>query len=113
LKIIHKETGVFMDWLQSREIGPLIGQLGEKFVQISQKEMEHFFVGARQDASCRKFLEMMVNRIVNKLLHCVIKNIDTIAKDNGPTEAVNLVRSFVKQAEAMVSETNNRKDIKS
>ena len=113
MKIIHKEADIFMDWLRSREIGPLIGQLGEKFVQISQKEMEHFFVGVRQDASCRKFLEMMVNRIVNKMLHCVIKNVDTIAKDNSPTEAANMVRSFVKQAESIVSETNNRKDMKS
>ena len=113
MKIIHKEVDAFMNWLRAREIGPLIGQLGEKFVQISQKEMEHFFVGARQDASCRKFLEMMVNRIVNKLLHCVIKNVDTIAKDNSPSEAVKLVRSFVKQAEEIVSEANNRKDTNS
>jgi glutamyl-tRNA reductase len=113
MNIIHKEADIFMEWLQSMEIGPLIGQLGEKFVLISQKEMDHFFVGARRDASCRKLLEMMVNRILNKLLHCVIKNVDTIAKDNSPTEAANLVRSFVKQAEAIVSETNDRKDTKS
>ena len=108
MNIIHKEADIFMDWLHAREIGPLIGQLEEKFIQISQNEMERFFVGVRQDASCREFLEVMVNRIVNKLLHCVIKNVDTIAKENSPNEAAKLVNSFVKQAEAIASETDDK-----
>ena len=108
MNIIHKETDIFMDWLHAREIGPLIGQLEEKFVQISQNEMERFFVGVRQDACCREFLEIMVNRIVNKLLHCVIKNVNNIAKENDPAEATKLVSSFVKQAEAIASENNKR-----
>jgi len=33
----------------------------------------------------------MVNRVVNKLLHCVIKNVNTIAKENGATEAARLL----------------------
>ena len=98
-----------MEWLHAREIGPLIGQLEEKFLQISQNEMERFFVGVREEASCREFLEIMVNRIVNKLLHCVIKNVNNVAKEIDPTEAAKIVSNFVKHAEAIVSE-NNKKD---
>ena len=51
----------------------------------------------------------MVNRIVNKLLHCVIKNVNNVAKAIDPTEAAKIVSNFVKHAEAIVSE-NNKKD---
>ena len=111
MNIIHKDVDTFMEWLHAREIGPLIGQLEEKFVQISQNEMERFFVGVRQDASCRDFLEIMVNRIVNKLLHCVIKNVNNVAKEIDPTEATKLVNNFVRHAESIVSE-NSKKDTK-
>ena len=110
MKIVHEEVDIFMDWLHAREIGHLIGQLGDKFIQISQGEMEKFFVGVRQDASCREFLEMTVNRIVNKLLHCVIKNVNTIAKENSPAEAEKFVSTIVKQAKTIASETNDKTD---
>jgi glutamyl-tRNA reductase len=110
IKIIQEEVAVFMDWLGASEIGPLIGQLEEKFIQISQHEMERFFVGVRQEASCREVLEKMVGRIVNKLLHCVIKNVDTVARENGPTEAARLVDRIVRQAEAITSDSGDKKD---
>ncbi len=110
MKIIQEDVNVFVDWLGAREIGPLIGQLEEKFAQISQNEMERFFVGVRQDASCREVLETMVNRIVNKLLHCVIKNVDTVAREKGPMEAVKLVNRIVRQAEAITTESSDKKD---
>lgn len=113
MKIIQEDVDIFMDWLGAGEIGPLIGQLEEKFIQISQNEMERFFVGIRQDAECREILEAKVNRIVNKLLHCVIKNVDTVAKENGPTEAAKLVNSIVRQAEAITSEPSGKKDARS
>jgi glutamyl-tRNA reductase len=100
-----------MDWLGAKEIGPLIGQLEEKFIQISRYEMERFFVGVRQEAPCREVLEMMVNRIVNKLMHCVIKNVDTVAKENGPTEATKLINTIVRQAEAITSGSGQNKDV--
>ena len=113
MKIIHEDVNVFMDWLGAKEIGPLIGQLEEKFIQISRYEMERFFVGVRQEAPCREVLEMMVGRIVNKLMHCVIKNVDTVAKENGPTEAAKLVNRIVRQAEAITSESGQKKDVQS
>jgi glutamyl-tRNA reductase len=106
MKIVHEDVNVFMDWYGAIEIGPMIGQLGQKFVQISQNEMEKFFVGIREEASCRKVLEMMVNRIVNKLLHCVIKNVDKVARENGTKEAAKMLDSIVRQADAISSETD-------
>jgi glutamyl-tRNA reductase len=82
----------------------------EKFAQIGKNEMERFFVGSREDASCKDVMELMVNRVVNKLLHCVIKNVNTIAKENGATEAARFVDSIVQQAEKITSELNNKED---
>jgi len=103
MQIIHENIADFMDWFKARDIGPLIGQMREKFGQISQNEMERFFVGAGQDVSCREAMETMVKRIVNKLLHCVIKNVDVVAKEQGPAEAAKLVDSIVRQAEGISS----------
>jgi hypothetical protein len=52
----------------------------------------------------------MVNRVVNKLLHCVIKNVNTIAKENGATEAARYVGSIVQHAEQISSELNKKED---
>ena len=111
MKIIHENVNAFMDWLGANEIGPLIGQLEEKFIQISKYEMERFFVGVRRDASCREVLEIMVNRIVNKLMHCVIKDVDTVTREKGPRDAAELVNRIVRQAEAITSEACQKKDV--
>ena len=53
-------------------------------------------------AATRRFLpvlmEDMVDRVVNKLLHCVIKNVNTVAKEAGPAEAAKLVGTILRQA---------------
>jgi len=111
--IIAENVAEFMDWFRSRDIGPLVGQMKKKFAQISQNELEHFFVGVRQEASCREVMEAMVNRIVNKLLHCVIKNVDVVAKKHGPAEAAKFIDSIVRQAEEISAEPNNKDDVQS
>jgi glutamyl-tRNA reductase len=55
-------------------------------------------------------METMVNRVVNKLLHCVIKNVNTIAKENGAAEAARYVDSIVRQAEKITSEPDSKED---
>jgi glutamyl-tRNA reductase len=111
MEIIEESVNEFMDWFVARDIGPLIGQMKEKFTQISQDELKRFFVGDRKDASCKELLETMVNRVVNKLLHCVIKNIDTVAKENGTVEAAKLVDSIVQRAEEIASGTESKEDM--
>jgi glutamyl-tRNA reductase len=99
VEIICEKVSEFMDWLQSKDIGPLIGRIKESFEQIRQNELERFFVGHRRDANCKEVMEVSVGRIVNKLLHCVIRNINIVAKEQGSTEAAKLAGSIVEQAE--------------
>jgi glutamyl-tRNA reductase len=75
--------------------------------------MEKFFVGTRQEASCKEVMEVMVKRIVNKLLHCVIKNVNIVAKEDGVAEAAKLVDSIVRQAEEISSESSKKEDTES
>jgi glutamyl-tRNA reductase len=108
MEIVSEHVTEFMDWFGSRDLGPLIGRMKEQFGQISRNEMERFFVGVREDACCKEVLEAMVNRVVNKLLHCVIKNVDEVAKQNGAGEAAKLVDTIVRQAEAISSEPKTK-----
>lgn len=109
-EIVYENVADFMGWFGSRDLGPLIGQMKKQFIQISQNEMERFFAGVRREASCREVLETMVSRIVNKLLHCVIKNVNVVAKENGVNEAAKLVDSIVRQAEAITSDPGDEED---
>ena len=113
MQIIEESVADFMDWLRTKDIGPLIGQMRREFAQISQKELERFFGGPRQEASCKAVAESMVKRIVNRLLHCVIKNVDTVAQRQGPGEAAKMVSDIIKQAEEISSEQDNNEDIHS
>jgi glutamyl-tRNA reductase len=110
MEIVSENVTDFMEWFAAKDLGPLIGQMKKKFAEISQHEMEKFFVGSRQEASCQEVMEAMVKRIVNKLLHCVIKNVNTVAKENGATEAARLVDSIVRQAEEIAAEPSDKKD---
>jgi glutamyl-tRNA reductase len=110
MEIVYENVTDFMEWFGARDIGPLIGQMKKKFAEISENEMEKFFVGSRQEASCQEVMEAMVKRVVNKLLHCVIKNVNTVAKENGTSEAARLVDSIVRQAEEIAAEPSDKKE---
>jgi len=110
MEIVYENVTDFMNWFGARDIGPLIGQMKKKFAEISENEMEKFFVGSRQEASCQAVMEAMVKRVVNKLLHCVIKNVNTVAKENGASEAARLVDSIVRQAEEIAAEPSDKKE---
>jgi len=107
MHIVYENVGDFMDWFRARDIGPLIGQMKEKFAEIGRNELERFFIGVRQDAPSREMAESMVHRIVNKVLHCVIKNVNKVAKEQGPAEAAKLVDSIVRQAEEISPEPDD------
>ncbi len=107
MEIVRDNEADFMEWFGAKDIGPLIGRMKEQFAQIGKNELERFFVGARQEASCREVMEAMVGRVINKLLHCVIKNVDMVAKENGAAEAARLLDTIVRQAEQISSEPDN------
>lgn len=106
--IIDENVNSFMNWFGTKDIGPVIGEMKDKFAKIGQKEVERFFVGARQDAYCRETMEAMMHRVVNRVLHCVIKNIDLVVKKHGSAEATKMVNGIVQQAEEMLCESDTK-----
>jgi len=110
MEIVLENVTDFIEWFSSKDIGPMIGRMKQQFKQIADSEMEQFFVGVRQEASCREVMEATVNRIVNKLMHCVIKNVNIVARENGATEAAKLVDSIVKQAEEITPAPAEKED---
>jgi len=107
IDIVEESAAEFMDWFRAIDIGPLIGRMREEFARIGRKELKRFFAGVSKDAPYRKLAETMVTRIVNRLLHCVIKNVDDVARKQGPSEAAKLVDGIVRQAEEMSSGADN------
>jgi len=97
VEIICAKVAEFMEWLDAMDIGPLVGQIREAFQRIGRNEMERFFVGPRAEASCRATLDATVNRVVNRLLHCVIANLNTVAREQGPEQAAKLAEDIVRQ----------------
>ena len=104
LAVVQENMREFMEWFDVRDLGPQIGQLKAALSQISQKELDRFFVGAREDASCRNVLNPMVNRVVNKILFCFIKYINATAKEKGIAEAKEIVNQIVTQAAQITAE---------
>ena len=111
LEIIYANTAEFMDWFHAKDIGPMIGRMKEEFQQISRNELGRFFSGPRQEASCRVLMEEVVDRVVNKLLHCVIKNVDAVAKEAGPMAAAKLVGTILRQAHEISGPAKEEGDV--
>jgi len=104
VEILCQKTSEFIDWLETKDIGPLIGRIKSDFERIRQNEMDRFFVGERQNAYCREMMEQTVSRVINKLLHCVIQNINVIAKEHSIEDAKKFASSIVDHAEEIISE---------
>jgi glutamyl-tRNA reductase len=98
-----------MDWFATRDVGPLVGKIRNAFEQIREIEMDKFFVGPRQDACCKELMEASMGRVVNKLCHCVINNIDLLSKEHGPEEAEKFAQSILANAQDIISENKNQK----
>jgi glutamyl-tRNA reductase len=74
--IIHDELEVFMDWLNSRDVVPLITELrlhAEALAQIEIEQALHRLPDI--DAHEQEVLTQMAHRIVNKLLHAPTVNL--------------------------------------
>ncbi|MBN1437646.1 MAG: glutamyl-tRNA reductase [Sedimentisphaerales bacterium] len=120
MEIIEKNTTAFLEWFNTRDLGPLIGQMKQTFAQITEKELELFLSKTLQNAPCREIAQTgqnlicrdlaqsMAHRIVNKLLHCVIQNLNTIAQTQGPAEAVKLLDQIVQQAQELSTESTDK-----
>ncbi|MFH1616216.1 MAG: glutamyl-tRNA reductase [Planctomycetota bacterium] len=110
MEIIDESVTEFMDWFTAEDIGPLIGRMKHGFRAIARNELQRFFAGSRHDAPRKKALEVMVDRIVNKLLHCVIRNVDSVNKKHGAAEAARLLDGIAQQAEELNTASIDRKN---
>jgi glutamyl-tRNA reductase len=111
--IIRQQAAEFMNWFTVRDIGPLVGQMRERFAEAVQKELSRFFAGPRRDAAHRQELELGVNRIVNRLLHCVIKNVNTMAKQQGPAEAARLINDIIRDVGVLSAPVQKKEKMRS
>ena len=95
-QIITDNVESFMDWFALSDIGPLIGKLRQKFQQISHTELERFLAGeASLPALQKQKMEAAVERIINKLLHRLIQNFHTVARNYGLQQASDLIDSII------------------
>ncbi|MEN8127190.1 MAG: glutamyl-tRNA reductase [Planctomycetota bacterium] len=108
IHIIHRYVSDFMDWFLMRDVGPLVGRVKAAFEQIRDIEMDKFFVGPRQNAECKQQMDAAIGRIINKLCHCVINNIDLISKEHGPEEAEKFAENILTNANDIISEEKNK-----
>jgi len=104
VEIICDSVSAFMDWFATRDVGPVFGQIRAAFEQIREIEMEKFFVGPRQEACCKELMEASMGRVVNKLCHCVIKNLDILSREHSAEEAEQLAQSILENAKQIISE---------
>ncbi|MBI3600319.1 MAG: glutamyl-tRNA reductase [Nitrospinae bacterium] len=76
VKIVEKEVGQFLNWLDGLEIVPTITALREKAEAIRQKELEEAFskLGSVSDKE-RLVIDNLSSAIVNKLLHTPTMNL--------------------------------------
>jgi glutamyl-tRNA reductase len=111
VEIICRNAAEFMEWLATRDIGPLVEEMKEAFEGIRDAELEEFFRGLTCPADCRGDLEFSVRSVVNKLVHCIVKNIETLAREQGSSQARRFAEGIVRQARKIVSdEKNNPQD---
>ena len=57
LGVVRGNVHEFMEWFDVRDLGPQIGQLKTALTQISQKELDRFFVGDRAQCHVSQCLE--------------------------------------------------------
>ena len=68
--IVEDEARSFQEWLQSREVVPVLVSLRQKAREIAQEEMKRNAEELnRLGPESQERVTMMVHRIVNKLLH--------------------------------------------
>jgi len=103
--IISEKTAEFMDWFARRDIGPAIGLMKEVFDEVGQKEIRRI-LGAEYPVRHKEEIEQVTSRIVNKLSHCVIENINLMAREWGADEAAKLVDGIIAHAKEAALDGN-------
>ena len=108
IEILCRHQAEFMNWFELRSVGPLLGEIQEAFDRIRDAELRKFFSGVRCPASCRDQMEASVRGIVNKLLHCVVKNIVNLAQEQGSSDAERFARGVIERAEGVLKDERDK-----
>ena len=98
LQIIMKKAADFMDWFRVKDIGPLVGEMKVIFDKIGQRQVKNFFTAAIENEPYRDSVELMMRQSVDRIFHCVIKEIKSLAKERNPVEVMEFVNGIVQNA---------------
>jgi glutamyl-tRNA reductase len=97
--IIEAAVNDFEDWLEIKDIGPLLGQLREKFHNISQGELETYFKGHTDlSESQKEKIKAVTNRMVNKQLHSLMHTLNTMARKQSSKYVAKLITDIIEHA---------------
>lgn len=95
-KIIDEETNDFIEWMQSREVVPVIVELRQKLAEIAEAEVQLALnrLGDLDDNE-QKVIDKLAHRIVNKVLYEPTKRLKEQAiKGKGPYYAECVAQLF-------------------
>ena len=99
--IVDEQVGEFLAWSRTREIGPVIDQLYQRYHELARAEVDRTINKLPSlSAAERDVVEQLARRIVNKLLHDPIQ---TLRKSEGmhgsPGQYVHALERLFKLAE--------------
>lgn len=93
--IVDQETTRFDDWLQSRQVIPVLLELRRKMKNIADKELlRHEHRLDRLPADDREMVTQIVQRIVNKILHEPTVRLKASAAEGNGLEYAHLLRDL-------------------
>lgn len=103
IEIICESVSAFMDWFMMRDIGPLIGQIKEAFEELYKMEHQKAVAAIQQQLAPKELDDISRGRVVNKLCHRVIKNINILSREHGVKEAEKFARGLLADARQVIS----------
>ena len=94
--IIETTVSDFEDWLEIKDIGPLLGQLRDKFHNIRQGELATYFKGQTDlTEPQKKKINAVANRMVNKQLHSLMHTLNAMARKQSTKDVAKLITDII------------------
>jgi len=95
-QIIIENASDFMEWLQVKDLGPLFGQMRDKFQEMSQKELTHFFTALPDlTAEQKQKIQKFTHRQVNRQIHILFENLGEMAKKTDTRDVTRLLQGII------------------
>ncbi|MBL7215840.1 MAG: glutamyl-tRNA reductase [Phycisphaerae bacterium] len=103
IEIICESVSAFTDWFLMRDVGPLIGQIKDAFEQIYEIQKKNFLTKTQRKIDDEERMNISKGRVINKICHRVVNNINVLSKEHGPEEAEKFARSLLADARQIIS----------